>query len=593
MTDLARRNGEKNLLIVKVWSPWDDDVQDAHHAKRAFKVIRNMVKGTYEHDDALIARDVNPVGIYGDVELIVTDAVRITEQPSIHYELDDGKSSAAIAISAKVAGSGEAKVTATITDVTTGFVVARVTQEVELSAEPTSVRIEARVEGIVLWNTWDVGEPRLYDVELRAGEANTNIKFGFRTVEMVRNESQTTLILNGKRLYVRGTSYFPDVYLSTLTSERYRRDLHAIREAGFNLIRIHVHIQQPEFYTLCDELGLAVMQDSDYNWTHPEDEEWVKRLTSIYVDAMRMLDHHPSIVTWIGLNEPGFFGTLDHSGGKALTESPGPQMYEAITAADPTRPVIRGSFCNFDPLSGDTHNYRGSLEGNHEDYVEIDGTTEKLNTEFGFDAPGCEANLRSVPRVYKRLKSALPRLAAIQHYQARLIKYYIEHYRMQRWNPNSGYIQFMFIDLSPQSFYGAYDWWGHPKPVVDELLMSNQPVTVLVEQTAEEATGVLLINDSPRSFGTVAVTVAVRDEGRTLLEKTSEVDLGAREQVRVLDLELNKADSARIDVRLSAVSGSGEVIARNQYDDMFGHPRHVEGHPHRLSHDFGMRLYNA
>lgn len=45
----------------------------------------------------------------------------------------------------------------------------------------------------------------------------------------------------------------------------------------------------------------------------------------------------------------------------------------------------------------------------------------------------------------------------------------------------------MFIDLSPQSFYGVYDWWGVPKRVLNALLESNQPVVAVIEQTARES----------------------------------------------------------------------------------------------------------
>ena len=38
-----------------------------------------------------------------------------------------------------------------------------------------------------------------------------------------------------------------------------------IKAAGFNLIRVHVHVDLPEFYELCTELGIGIMQYSEYN----------------------------------------------------------------------------------------------------------------------------------------------------------------------------------------------------------------------------------------------------------------------------------------------------------------------------------------
>ena len=47
-----------------------------------------MVKGTYEHSDTFIQRDVNPVGIYGKVELILTEEGVLEDQTDLKYELD-------------------------------------------------------------------------------------------------------------------------------------------------------------------------------------------------------------------------------------------------------------------------------------------------------------------------------------------------------------------------------------------------------------------------------------------------------------------------------------------------------------------------
>src|SRR5690606_12225569 len=102
-------------------------------------------------------------------------------------------------------------------------------------------------------------------------EARCESRFAFRTVELRRSEEETTFLLNGYPIFLRGTNYFPDVYVSALELPRYRRDLEAMRRAGFNAVRVHVHVEQQAFYDLCDELGMAVIQDSDLNWVHPTD----------------------------------------------------------------------------------------------------------------------------------------------------------------------------------------------------------------------------------------------------------------------------------------------------------------------------------
>ena len=35
------------------------------------------------------------------------------------------------------------------------------------------------------------------------------------------------------------------------------------------------------------------------------------------------------------------------------------------------------------------------------------------------------------------------------------------------------------------------------------------------------------------------------------------------------------------------------LLARNRYDDFFYHPPRPKGHPRRMSHELGVRLFNA
>lgn len=590
VTDALRHDGT-NRLVVKVWSPWDDAVAEDRHDLRAFRVVRDMVKGTYEHDDCLIARDVNPVGIYGSVVIESTPSL---EFQRLGYELSEDRSRASVNISVKRLDAGENTVTVRIREEASGRLVAESSARSSVEEEGDCVRAEVEIDDVLLWSTWDTGDPNLYIVEASAGDETITRRLGVRSVSMSRTADETKLILNGSPLYIRGTSYFADAYISTMTRERYVRDLRAIRDAGFNLVRVHVHVELKEFYELCDELGLAVMQDSEYNWTHPLDEEWNRRLIDIYLDTVRMLDEHPSVITWICLNEPGFAGGAikDKTGGAAMAISPGPQLFEAVAAADPTRTIIKGSFCTDDPFSGDSHNYKGSLEGNSENYTGIDGTTEKLNSEFGFDAPGIESHLRLIPQMYDRLRPMLGELEQIQEYQYRLTKYYIEHYRSQKSEPNWGYIQFMFIDLSPQSFYGVVDWWGMPKRALDALAESNQPVAVMLEQTATQTSQLLVVNDTNEALGAVTVRVQVIADGEVLLDAPYKAEVGASSKVVVAPLRL-EADGRRFDVRVSARAADSRLVAQNRYHNLFAHPTHPKGHPHRMSNELGMRLYDA
>jgi hypothetical protein len=112
---------------------------------------------------------------------------------------------------------------------------------------------------------------------------------------------------------------------------------------------------------------------------------------------------------------------------------------------DPTRPVIKDSRDSEDLESGDAHDYRGSLNGGRSTYMDIFGSKEKLSTEFGVDAPPAAANLRAIPEVADRLSEVLPRISELHDYQYHLVKYYIEHYRIQKYSSECGLL-FIYVD---------------------------------------------------------------------------------------------------------------------------------------------------
>jgi beta-mannosidase len=355
---------------------------------------------------------------------------------------------------------------------------------------------------------------------------------------------------------------------------------------------VHVHVELRDFYDLCDELGLVIMQDSEYNWTHPIESEWAERFIKIYGETVKMLNNHPSIICWICLNEPGVRDPAGRTTGYAMQISPGPKLYEMVTDMDPTRAVIKGSFCFDDLLSGDSHNYTGSLNAPDVHYTAIYGTKEKLNTEFGFDAPGCAANLKTVKPLYARLKNLENDIPQIQYYQYRLTKYYIEHYRIQKYQPCSGFVQFMFIDLCPQSFYGVYDYWGVPKMGLNALMESNQPIGVFMEQTPDKPVGIWLVNDLDKPLGSCKIEWTITDDQRALISSgENSVYAGNDSITYITDLSFDVDSSRNYHVSLIVKDNMGNVLTTNTYEDAFHHPVHVKGHPSRMSHELGARVY--
>lgn len=414
-----------NLLIVKASSPWDNEISSGKEQRRLWEVTRHMIKGTYEHADTFVQRDVNPIGIWRPVRLIVHDGLRAAGNLAIVTKVDAAAARADVSFTWPVALDAAAQgavLTARVFSEPGGLEVAHVSKTVQLGHGTTDVTASLALNAPRLWSTWDRDGPSLYRLELDLrGAAGSGLAsrttFGIRTVELRRTRTETRFFLNGKPIYLRGANYWPDIYLSKVDRARYERDLAAAVRVGINALRVHVHVENDDFYDICDRMGIVVLQDSDLNWAFPTDEAFANRAVAVVGAMIRRLRNHPSIICWTLINEAQFATEAEVRAG--------PQLFAEAVRLDPSRPTIRNSGDEDSIDSGDTHDYRGSLGGGA--YTDIAGSTARLATEFGVDAPPSPESARIVPEIARRLETVLPRVAELHDYQYRLIKFYIEH----------------------------------------------------------------------------------------------------------------------------------------------------------------------
>lgn len=591
----------ENILYVKVWSYWDTEVDPGAESMRCFAVKRNMVKGTCEHGDGFIQRDVNPVGIIGIPFLEIKRECFLNAVKVENLLLEDGRG--LIQISGETIIVREKERDSLVRLCLLGPDRALVCDK-EISGQ-NLWREEIMVEEPALWNTWDRGGSRLYELQVvlcdASGEPVDSVCkcLGFKEADLVRNPDRTCFYLNGRPLFLRGTSYFPDVYVGDIPREKYRHDLILMREAGFNAIRVHVHVEQPAFYELCDEMGFLVFQDSDFSWNHPTTEEWVLRNLEIFDRMVERLRGYVCLGCWILLNEPDKWKTLLSYFGSCLeeiiaktdsiTEAIGKQLTERVRRLDPGHPYIRASYAEEDLESGDSHNYLGSLRSQQSNYTDIEGTTEKFNTEYGMDAPGPLSNLYRVKPLYEALLPVEERMDEIQGYQCRLLKYYTEHYRRQRFVPCSAYFQFMFIDLCPQSFYGMLDWWGIPKASYQVVKEINQPVAVLAHP-CEGQIRITLVNDTEQDKSGI-IRFTIFQNGLLYRQGEWEAGVSADSSVQAGSILAFGPLAQNKDLELLFLAGDGSVIARNHYQGAFCEWQHIAGHPVRVNNELGMRIF--
>jgi beta-mannosidase len=577
---ICREPDKDNTIHVLVSSPWDKEPAFEEGRARFWSVERHLIKGTYEHDDTFVNRDVNPVGICAPVRIIFFEEARISHVKAA-AKIENGKG----LVEVDTVLNGAANIHWSLIDAQTGAGL--------ISRQGKTGKDVLCLDNPVLWKPWDQGKGGYYILRtvISSGQEILDVNeqhIGFRSAEFRRTPEETSYILNGKKIFLRGCTYFPDNYISLMSEGRYRRDLRNIKAAGFNAVRIHVHVEQDIFYDLCDEMGILVFQDTDLNWVQERGEALIRRAENLFSEMAGKLASHPSLGAWICYNEPD--GKED---GYFMRTGPAPQLAALARKLSPGIPYIMGSWCDKDPESGDTHNYLGSLNGEETHYLDAGKSAEKFNTEFGFDAPPCVETMLKNKAILNRLSPGAAEIEAIQYYQYRLLKFYIENYRGNKYDPCAGYFQFMFIDLCPQSFYGVYDYYGVEKEGLKALYESNQPLAVMLRE--KEGKQVLsVVNDTPFSYPSCRAEIRALDAGRRLLfESLFSFDLPPDAVTDAGECEgIRQIRDRVMEIRLILKDGEGHELALNRYEKPFEHPPHPAGHPRRMSHELGMRLYH-
>jgi beta-galactosidase/beta-glucuronidase len=108
-----------------------------------------------------------------------------------------------------------------------------------------------------------------------------------------------------------------------------------IKDLGFNAARVHQKIEDPRFLYWADRLGLLLWEEmpSAYEFSPTA----ARRVVAEWSEVIRRDSSHPSIVTWVPLNESWGVQHISHD---ATVREYARSLFHLTTSLDPTRPVV-------------------------------------------------------------------------------------------------------------------------------------------------------------------------------------------------------------------------------------------------------------
>ena len=208
---------------------------------------------------------------------------------------------------------------------------------------------------------WFPEDPCLYRIRIAWGEDVVYSYFGLRTVSLVTRKGLKRPAVNGTPVFLSGVldqGYFPEGIFVPADLSEYDRDIEAMKDLGFNLLRKHIKVEPDYFYTACDRRGILVMQDMVQSGTYSffndtllpyfqgqvrtdsgrlglgQDPLTEGRRRKIFTaqtkGTVTSLYNHPSIIAWTVFNEG--WGQFE-----------GAKFYAMIKRIDPDRLVDTAS----------------------------------------------------------------------------------------------------------------------------------------------------------------------------------------------------------------------------------------------------------
>lgn len=292
-------------------------------------------------------------GIFRDVNLITLPDVHINDF-AVRTDLDANYQNATLKIStyvknfSKQTAAGN-QLVFTLYDSKKSAVVAPVNRLIG-NVEPQGeipIRIEIPVTNP---EKWSAESPSLYTLSIQILNSDgktieaVSQRVGFREIKIAGGQ----LLVNGKAITIKGVNRheFDPETGRVMSRELMIKDITLMKQHNINAVRTSHYPNVPEWYDLCDEYGLYVMDEANIeshelwrkNIILADKPQWKAAFLARGTAMIERDKNHPSIIIWSLGNESGMGANFN-------------AMADYIRLSDPTRPIHYEGRSNYKPTT--------------------------------------------------------------------------------------------------------------------------------------------------------------------------------------------------------------------------------------------------
>lgn len=498
--------------------------------------------------------------------------------------------------------------------------------ETKVTVAPGEQKVETtlNVADAKLWWPWDMGDQNLYNLRVTIKQNDTELDsttetIGLREVTMDYNPGYTrdeaeypwTFFINGKRHFLRSACWGgqPSFLYGQNSLKKYEDRVQMVREANINNLRIFGwHPPEiPDFYRLCDELGITVWTNFTLaTQAYPKDEEFIDGVLHECAETVKQRRNHPSNIFWMGGEEVFFSGAHEESGNKQLMEVIGKTVAEytdvpyGLASPLSSESAQNMGFKAHESMHANEHYYQGGAEFMEEYYPALDCCIIPELTAAS--APSIDSLKKFIPEdelwpmgaswayhwadidILKNLNfevfndykmgSLEEFVEATQVAQGTVIQFALETYRRRK-PKMSGVALCHFITHVPDIKWGIVDFYGEKKISFDYLKRTYQPILPSLEFSkrrwdagSEFTANLWIVNDYQYKLDALTLEWEVRYQNQaTTCKGTITQDISSDSANKLTDLKwsLPKDAEGEFEVVLSLKDQQGNEIANNHY----------------------------
>lgn len=566
------RAGQANLITVRVWTP-----VTYYWRHRPY-----TIKGAYGAVDQK-PDDITALGVTRPLRIVASEAAVIRDV-AVDTQLVGDAANVVVQLQAALTSGEEKPGYSWELTLSPRNFASNERYQVRAPAGESPARLIIPVDKPRLWWTWDHGQPNLYTLEVRlldpSGRAldGQSLTVGIREIEKIGWD----FYLNHKKLFIRGTNYYDGIYMSEINRAGYERDLKLMLGMNVNMIRLHCHFSNREFYDLADERGVLIWQDFLEAW-YPHDRGFAQRAAALYDNHIRYVRNHPSVAIWITSDEEDFENYHE------ITKHLAPRPY----LLDPQHRPVHRSTGRF----GDSHVYHGWYEGSIWEYTQLNekfvselGATSLPNYETLMKFMGDQWPIRDhadewtwrklqIPEAMRAwgdpgnltMKEYVPRTQA---YVARLFQLALERMRERKSEGAAGILHFHAIDIWPSVTMAAIDFERVPTKVYDTVRRSFAPVAALFQYDRDTwkqgeafTCGLWAVNDQWEPVPGATLRWSIRNSsGTTVSSGSLAASLPADSAERLGAVRWEVGEPGAYELRAAIVNRAGKVISENVYE---------------------------